>query len=154
MDIIDLADEPLHIPTLAKWHHDEWGYLNPNGSVEQRIEKMERYLSSGLIPSTFIAKEGVTVLGSAAIIENDMDTHPELSPWLASVFVAPEHRGNGIGSKLVNYILERARLEQLGTLYLFTPTKEQFYSRLGWSTNRKEKYRGVSVTIMDIELNG
>lgn len=154
MDIIDLADEPLHIPTLAKWHHDEWGYLNPNGSIEQRIEKMERYLSSGLIPSTFIAKEGVTVLGSAAIIENDMDTHPELSPWLASVFVAPEHRGNGIGSKLVNYILERAHLEQLGTLYLFTPTKEQFYSRLGWSTNRKEKYRGVSVTIMDIELNG
>ncbi|SBS29258.1 N-acetylglutamate synthase [Marinomonas spartinae] len=154
MNIIDLADEPQHIPMLAKWHHDEWGYLNPKGSVEQRIEKMERYLSGGLVPSTFIAKEGQTVLGSAAIIENDMDTHTELTPWLASVFVAPDHRGKGIGSMLIHHILERARLEKYETLYLFTPTKEQFYSRLGWSTNRKEEYRGVSVTIMDIELNG
>lgn len=30
-------------------------------------------------------------MGSAAIINNDMDTRPELTPWLASVFVAPAY---------------------------------------------------------------
>ena len=49
------------------------------------------------------------LFGSAAIIEHDMDTRMELSPWLASVFVAPEFRKRGIGSKLVTHVMEQAK---------------------------------------------
>ncbi|NOU14214.1 MAG: GNAT family N-acetyltransferase, partial [Methylococcaceae bacterium] len=73
MQILNIIDEPEHIPTLAEWHHKEWSYLNPEGSIQKRIEKMQSYLADGLIPSTFIAKATV-LLGSAAIVELDMDT--------------------------------------------------------------------------------
>jgi len=154
VNILDLKEEPEHIPTLADWHHNEWGYLNPDGSVQNRIEKMQSYLGIGLIPITFIAKEQSRLAGSAAIVKHDMDTKLELSPWLASVFVAPEYRQKGIGTKLVLHAMEKAKDVGVTTLYLFTPNKEHFYKELGWATFSEELYRGQEVAIMKISLDG
>ncbi len=51
MDIINLKEEPNLIPTLAKWHHNEWSYLNSSLTLNERIYKMEAYLSNEIIPS-------------------------------------------------------------------------------------------------------
>ncbi len=149
--IIDLKFEPHHIPVLADWHHEEWSYLNPNLTVAQRAKWMQSYLSDGLVPSTFIAIEE-QLLGSASIVEQDMDTKPDLSPWLASVFVSPENRGRGVGSMLVLQIMEKAKEAGIPVLYLFTPDKEGFYQKLGWQTISKEAYRGQLVTVMQANL--
>lgn len=85
MDIIDLAAEPEHLPTLAAWHQRQWADLNPGSDLSERIARMQAYLGADLVPSTFVGKWRGRLAGSAAIIESDMDTRPELSPWLASV---------------------------------------------------------------------
>ena len=154
MNILDLKEESEHIPTLANWHHNEWAYLNPDDSLQKRIEEMQSYLGRGLIPSTFIAKERNRLTGSAAIVKYDMDTRLELSPWLASVFVAPEYRQKGIGTKLVLHVMEKAKDEGISTLYLFTPNKDKFYRELGWSAFSKEAYRSQEVTIMKLWSDG
>jgi GNAT superfamily N-acetyltransferase len=119
--ITDLKTEPHHIPVLADWHHHEWSSLNPGKTVDQRISAMSSYLADDLVPSTFIAKgNGNDLMGSAAIIENDMDTRPELTPWLASVFVAKEFRNRGIGSQLVKHVMDEVRKAGIMELYLFT----------------------------------
>lgn len=152
MNIIDLRTAPHHIPTLAQWHHDEWSYLNPGGSVEKRIEKMRAYLDENLIPSMLIAVEEDQVFGSAALIASDMDTRPELSPWLANVYVKSDKRGSGIGAKLVKSIMDIAREHHLPCIYLFTPDQEKFYAKLGWKTISKETYRNSPVTIMQFDF--
>ncbi len=153
MNIFDLKEEPEHIPTLADWHHNEWAHLNPDDNVQKRIDKMQSYLGRELIPCTFIAKERNRLAGSAAIVKHDMDTKLELSPWLASVFVAPEYRQKGIGTKLVLHVMGKAKDEGISTLYLFTPNKEKFYKDLGWSTFGEELYRGEEVAIMKLFLS-
>jgi N-acetylglutamate synthase-like GNAT family acetyltransferase len=153
MKIIDLKFEPHHIPVLAGWHHGEWSYLNPNWPVEQREKDMRLHLTDNLVPSTFVALEE-RLLGSAAIVEQDMDTKPDLSPWLASVFVSPENRGKGVGSGLVMLIMEKAKEAGIPVLYLFTPDKEGFYQKLGWQTISKEIFRGHLVTVMQVNLIG
>ena len=40
MNIINLKQKPEYIDILASWHHNEWSYLNPNGSIEKCREKM------------------------------------------------------------------------------------------------------------------
>lgn len=85
MDIVDLKEIPEIIPKLVEWHHTQWAYLNPRSTLEKRLEKTKRYLCDEPIPSTFVAVDSGDVLGSAAIIEHDMDTRMEYSPWLASV---------------------------------------------------------------------
>lgn len=153
MDIVNLKEIPQIIPLLAEWHHNQWSYLNPQSTLEKRIRKLQRSLCDDLIPSTFVALESDEVLGSASMVAHDMETHMEYSPWLASVFVPPDHRRRGVGSKLVSHTMAVARDNNLDTLYLFTPNRESFYRRLGWSTLEKEPYKGVTVSIMRITLN-
>lgn len=154
MDIINLKEEPNLIPTLAKWHHNEWSHLNPSLTLNERIYKMEAYLSNEIIPSTYIAKENNILLGSSALLEHDMETKKHLTPWLASIYVAEPHRKQGIGSKLVLHAMKEAKKENISKLYLFTPDQENFYKNLGWSTIEKESYHNHNVTIMEAALHG
>lgn len=151
MEIINLADTPDHLPRLAAWHHHQWSYLNPEHTLRQRVEKMRTHLENRLIPSTFVAMDNGP-LGSASIVEHDMDTRTELTPWLASVFVAPEHRRKGVGSALVRHVMDRAGQNGIERLYLFTPDRAPFYAKLGWRKVSDEDYHGRAVTVMEIEL--
>lgn len=152
MSISNLADDPEYIPTLAAWHHREWAYLNPGRGLEQRIDNMQAYLRNELIPSTFIYKHHGRLAGSAAITANDMDTQPSLTPWLASVYVEPSFRQQGIGSRLVRHVMWQAHRAGIAELYLFTPDKAAFYRRLGWTTLSEDIYRGHPVTVMRADL--
>jgi N-acetylglutamate synthase-like GNAT family acetyltransferase len=152
--IVDLHDKPEHIPTLAAWHHQEWGHLNPGGSLATRIEKMQEYLSGKPIPKMLVWIDAQAVIGSAGILPCDMDTKPELTPWLASVFVKPEERSKGIGSLLVKGVMNYAAQHGFSELFLFTPDQEAFYQKLGWKTISREEYRGVHVSVMRVDLTG
>jgi GNAT superfamily N-acetyltransferase len=156
IEIIDLKQVSDYLATLAQWHQKEWAYLNPGETLEQRMTRMQPYLNQCFIPSTFIARD-TTLLGSAAIVENDMSGEPPLSqpltPWLASVFVAPEYRQMGIGTKLVRHVMAQAKQQGVETLYLYTPDKSKFYEKLGWRMNSIEPYHGHQVSIMQATLN-
>lgn len=152
MRIVNLNDDPGQLLQLASWHQEEWSYLNPGESIEQRIARMQPFLNNQLLPSTYIALED-NLTGSAALVSHDMETRPDLSPWLASVYVAAEFRGRGIGTKLVKHVMQQAFKGGINKLYLYTPDKENFYSRLGWKTLSREKYHAIDVTIMEINLN-
>ena len=147
--IVNLKEQPQHIDTLAQWHHKEWSHFNSQENIAQRIKRMQPYFNDNFVPTTFLAIDG-ELLGSAAIVDNDMETRPELSPWLASVYVAAQHRNNGVGSKLVNHIVEQAKLNDINKLYLMTPDKKDFYQALGWKQIDEERYHGFNVTIMEI----
>jgi N-acetylglutamate synthase-like GNAT family acetyltransferase len=154
MKITDIIYEQKVIETIAEWHHSEWSDLNPGGSVQKRIEKMQEYLTGHTVPKMFVCQDGDILLGSAAIVSNDMDTRMDLSPWLASVYVNAEYRKKGVGSDLVRHVTEYARSAGYRNLYLFTPDQEEFYQSLGWFSISKEIYREQSVTVMQIKLLG
>lgn len=147
--IVDLREAPQYIPQLAAWHHEQWSYLNPGNSLAQRIDELREHLQPAPLPRTFVATADHGLpMGSASLVAHDMDTHPELTPWLASVFVAPIYRQQGIGALLVRAVMDAAGAAGIGRLWLFTPDQEAFYARLGWHTVAKEPYRGDDVTIM------
>ena len=152
MEIIDLRKIPEIIPMLAKWHHEEWAHFNPRTTLENRIERYHEYLGDAPLPSTYVACKNSDILGSAAIVKHDMKTRMEYSPWLASVFVPPQHRNNGIGTRLVSHVMTIAVKNGFDSLYLFTPDKERYYRKLGWSTIHKEFYSDTQVFVMSINF--
>ena len=101
----------------------------------------------GGIPTAFVAVLGADVVGLACLVECDIESHQHLTPWLASVLVAPEHRGRGIGSALCERATE-ARLLGVEKLYLFTFNRQRLYGRLGWLALENALYAGASGTIM------
>ena len=152
MPIQTLNDHPDAIPVLANWHHAQWSHLNPGMTLDDRISKMQAYLSDDFIPSTWVYLENGEITGSAAIVANDLENHPELTPWLASVYVAPVYRRQGIGSRLVRHVMQQARQQGYTKLYLFTPDKESFYASHGWSRLATERYHGEAIVIMQAVL--
>lgn len=149
--IIDLQQRPECLAPLALWHHQQWQTLNPGQSLDDRLAKMQAYLSDQPIPRTFVWLNGEQLQGSAAIVDNDMDSHPELGPWLASVYVAPEFRQQGRASALVREVMRYAQGLGMSKLYLFTPDQQDFYHRLGWRLLSREYYRGHEVSLMVME---
>ena len=98
---------------------------------------------------TVVAHENGEVRGSASLIPHDMDTRMELTPWLAGVFVAPEHRRRGIGAALVRRIMAEASRLNVPVLYLYTVHSETFYADLGWSLQEHTTYREQNIAIMN-----
>lgn len=153
MHISYLAEHPHLIPALAGWHHAEWAHLNPGDTVEARISRMQKLLAKEQVPTAFVALQGETLLGSASLIDNDMDTRKDLQPWLASVYVAPEFRDRGVGSALVQRVVDEARALGIKTLYLFTPDRESLYARMGWKVIERTEYRGEQVVVMELPIS-
>jgi len=149
--IFDLRSKPQFIPTLAAWHYEEWSHLYPGETLEGRIKRMEEHLGTAPIPSMYIWADGQNVIGSAAIVKHDMETKPELTPWLANVYVHADYRRSGVGTALVNHVVQKACELGYDQLFLYTPHKEDFYLKLGWHTVAKEEFYGEDVTIMKIE---
>jgi GNAT superfamily N-acetyltransferase len=147
-----LADRPECIPMLAAWHFAQWGELNPANDVAARSARLQTHLQRGVIPATFIACDDDELLGSASLVVSDLDLRPELTPWLASVFVAPAARNRGVGTLLVQRVISEARAIGVPRLHLFTLDREKFYAGLGWRLLERTIWREREVAVMGIEF--
>jgi GNAT superfamily N-acetyltransferase len=152
MHIAYLADHPQLIPQLAAHHFAQWGYLRPGETLEERTRRLEQACGRSTIPSVFVALEGGTLVGSAMLIASDMDERRELTPWLAGVYVVASCRGRGYASTLVRRVEAEAQALDVQRLYLYTPSAEGLYERLGWELHERCDHLGQQVTIMSKEL--
>ena len=152
MDFAYLADHPALLPVVAAWHHDEWAYIRPGDTLERRQERLAAECGRQEIPTTVVAVKNGVPVGSISLLADDMDSHPQLTPWLASLYVAREHRRQGIGAALVRRIIEEAKSLRVPRLYLYTPSEERFYRGLGWRTLEETSYAGKPATIMAYDI--
>jgi GNAT superfamily N-acetyltransferase len=152
VEILPLRERPHAIATLAKWHFAQWGSMNPANAIERRLAAFQEHLQPGRVPQTFIALEGDRLLGSASLVSTDLPQRLDLYPWLASVYVDPAERNRGIGSRLVNRVVEEARSLGFPRLFLFTPDRAKFYAGLGWQKIEDSDWNGLPVTVMEYVL--
>lgn len=148
MQIDYLANHQEFIPALAQWHFREWAHLRPGDSVEARISRLRECCGHREIPTVVIAFADHTLIGSAMLVAHDLDTRMDLSPWLAGVFVVPDHRRYGAGAALVQRIIDEAPGLGAERLYLYTPSAEHSYSCLGWALLEHTNYRGAEAAVM------
>jgi N-acetylglutamate synthase-like GNAT family acetyltransferase len=153
MQICYLADFPEHIPQLTDWLHHEWGYLNPQRSIQQVEQQFYNHLNYTNLPITFIALDETNVAGTATLTLYDMDTHPDIPFWLSAVYVAPTYRKQGVGKKIVNWCTEKAKRLGIDHLHLATPDKHPWYAKMGWQAKEQTIYHGYKVNLMSLQLN-
>ncbi|WP_432284899.1 GNAT family N-acetyltransferase [Aminobacter sp. BA135] len=130
--ISDLRHQPRFKATVAHRIWQAWwiGQDVPLSYIEGRVEED---LTSNRIPFALVAHRSKVFLGTASVIAHDMDERPQYSPWVALVWVDPEHRGSGVGSALVRAAGDAAFKLGHSPVYLCaTPEKSSFYRRLGW----------------------
>jgi GNAT superfamily N-acetyltransferase len=132
MLIIDfLKNHPKHVETVSRWIYDEWDHKS-DMDLDAVILKMRSCLNDDRIPLTLVAIEDGKPLGTVSIYEDDLNSRPDLRPWLASLFVHPDHRNKGVGSALMEQLIAIAKGLEIVRLYLHTETASEYYRRKGW----------------------
>jgi GNAT superfamily N-acetyltransferase len=60
-------------------------------------------------------------VATASFVAADLASRPDLTPWLASVFVDLPYRGRGHAALLVRRVEDAARAAKTETLWRYTP---------------------------------
>jgi predicted N-acetyltransferase YhbS len=153
MVIRDLGDDPYWLPTLARWHYDQWGPLTGASSFEGYVALLTEAAASRAVPSVLIAVADGELLGSASLVASDLPPRPELTPWLAQLFVEPTRRRDGVGAALVHAVIQRASQCGYGRVHLFTSgTLPQYYTRLGWRVVERLAFLARERTVMEYDV--
>lgn len=132
--IEQLAERPDLLPVVATWIYQEWWTTVAGASTDTLTDLLRAHMVPDQMPLTLVASLETLPVGTATLLLHDVGTEqwPELSPWLAAVYVLPEYRHQGIGAALVNAIVAKASALGVPALYLQTLGSEKFYARLGW----------------------
>jgi len=132
-DLIDLADAPDLVETCAAWSFGVWGCQSGGSFIGSQ---------AGFVSALLPARQAFTVIGRrdgkpagmASLRASDFKDRPDLTPWLAAVYVHPDHRRLGLAHALVRRVEAEARLRGHTQLYLISEHAEALYADLGWTT--------------------
>lgn len=97
----------------------------PSGYWASKVNDMRHiYLPSS---ENYVYEKGGKVLGFISIIENN----------IAAIFVAPKQQGNGIGSKLIEFVKDKYRELHL-SVYKTNTASISFYKKHGFSVEGQQ----------------
>jgi N-acetylglutamate synthase-like GNAT family acetyltransferase len=153
IEISDLRAAPHWIPTIARWQFELWGCLTGSDTLSGYVQLLASATKSDALPRVMLAEEDGNLLGSVNLVVCDCSVRPDLTPWLAQLFIAPEHRKLGAGATLVRAAQDSARDLGFQTLYLFTSgTLPNYYRSLGWWEMETFPYHGRERALMAYDL--
>lgn len=101
------------------------------------------------ISTYYVLLDNETIIGTYALIRNDLNSRQDLYPWLACLYVAPEYRGKKLGSLLLDHGLKEAGKRGFNSLYLSTDL-EGYYEKHGWQRSAETYgYSGESIKVYE-----
>ncbi|MEK1886640.1 MAG: GNAT family N-acetyltransferase [Phyllobacterium sp.] len=150
-----IAVEPLEkhpglVSVCARWNYDEWG-KSAGRTLERTIDDLRGFLEPSSRQKGLVGFVSGVPSGLALLIDNDLETHPHLQPWLASLYVVPEQRGKSLGGALIAATEETARSLGHRELFLYTE-KGDYYLRFGWQPYEALTGEDAGYTILSRRL--
>jgi GNAT superfamily N-acetyltransferase len=127
MEIIELRNRDELFEKAIQVFWQEWGSEDNYRFYEDCII----HSTSGKLPKFYVAIEKGQIIGTYALLRNDINSRQDLYPWLACLYVKEEYRGKEIGSKLLQHGLEEAARKGYKTLYLNSDLVG-YYEKYGW----------------------
>ena len=131
LHITTLAKRPDLLPVVAHWLWQEW--WNKRGTSLEDTQAIYADCRAEVgAPQTLVLLANGDPIGTATLARQDLDARPDLTPWLAGVFVIRERRGKGYVHHLLAAFNEACRAAAIERAWLYTNTAERVYLRAGW----------------------
>ena len=129
----NLAQQPDLVPLVIRWWHTVWA--DRMGSDFESLEnQLRQSLQQPEFPVHMIATVDDEPVAVAALKLHELeDLFPEKNYWLGSVFVDEAWRGEKMGTRITQCIIDLAERRGLPHLYLQTQNLTGgLYTNLGW----------------------
>jgi N-acetylglutamate synthase-like GNAT family acetyltransferase len=131
--ISDLRQRPEFFDPVADRIWQAWWKADGH-PYDYITGRLRENMNATPIPFALAAHDGEAFLGTASVIASDLAERPQLTPWVAAVWVDPQARRRGVGAALVNRATQDCFALGVGRVYLCArPQRSGFYERLSWS---------------------
>ena len=120
----ELAEKAVH------FYWNAWG--TPGNFNFYRDSILNSLDSNADLSKFYVALEGESIVGSVALLRNDLISRQDLVPWLGCLYVLPEYRGFGLGGRMLQFAVQEAGRKGYPYLYLST-SLEGYYEKYGWT---------------------
>jgi len=148
-----LSHHPAALDQLALWHHRECLRQGLESSLERRRTYLAKHLSLDPLPVTLVALGAKDEpIGCVSLVRYSSAARPQARIWLSNLYVLEAHRRRGLGQRLLNSALQRARQLNLRHIWLFTDRQFDYYARRGWQAVGEACLGSDGVQIMALDL--
>jgi GNAT superfamily N-acetyltransferase len=128
-EIYELKERPVPFNKAVESFWNQWGTQeNDKFYYDCMLHSCD---TESELPRFYIAVKNETIIGFYALLRNDLISRQDFTPWFACLFVVPESRGSGLGSRLLEHAAIEAREKGYASLYLSTDL-EGYYEKYGW----------------------
>lgn len=133
------------VDPVARALVDEFGSLYPRWTVAEAASELTNDLG---LPRSWVTVHDGRAIACASLLDDDEVDDEETGPWLGNVWVSPQHRGSGIGSALVEHVVDAARAAGYDDLLLVTDGADDWYAARGWCAERVTTVHGHRMLLM------
>jgi GNAT superfamily N-acetyltransferase len=134
---------------LAHWHVREWSNVFPDWTEQLAVQEFNAQLANSELPATWLAYKDDELIGSiSALLEDAPELNDISGPWLASFYIVPEHRGQGVAQALMAAATQDVLALGYTQWNLFTPHHQAYYTKHGWALLMHRHLHGESVAVM------
>ncbi len=145
--VVSVSDRPDLAAVVAGWLWDAF-WRSGGRSLEETMTAVQRSVMAEQMPRTFVLLKDGRAVGTASLVAHDLDERPDLTPWLAGMYVEPHSRGVGLASHLIGAVEQQGRAMSIPTLWLYTDTAERIYARAGWQAVETVEHGSRPFTLM------
>ena len=145
------AGSPEH-EVCAVWRHE--AFLKEDGyALADSYGQLQKITTAAdALEVALIARAGSELAGICLLVREELEPAHDLTPWLASLYVAPEFRRQGIATALIRSIEDHARRQGVERLHLYTVDAEALYLKCGWVLRDTVTSHGYNLKLMDKHL--
>ncbi len=122
--------ESTYLSSAIDYFWEKWGSDSNYNFYKDCIENSVNNHES--LPKFYIILDNERIIGSYALLTNDIISRQDLLPWFACLFVEEEYRNKGIANQLLSHSLIESHKRGFQTVYLSTELSS-FYEKKGWT---------------------
>lgn len=133
IEITPLSRHPAALDQLALWHHQECQRQGLSSSLERRRAYLAKHLCPEPLPLSLVALDSKgEPIGCVSLVRYNSAASPQPRVWLSNLYVLEAYRRRGLGQRLLDSALQKARQLKLTQIWLFTDRQFDYYARRGW----------------------
>lgn len=129
MKTISVKEQPLYKKRAIKYFQDKWAKHGGKIMFDDCISNC--IVSESILPQWYLLMDKDEIIGCAGLIPNDFISRMDLYPWLCSLYIEKDFRGNSYGALLIEKIKSDAKKLGFKNLYLCT-NHIGFYEKYGF----------------------
>ncbi|WP_137154610.1 GNAT family N-acetyltransferase [Rhizobium sp. FKL33] len=134
LSFVTTRERPDLAVVTGRWRWN--AFFSESGLSFEDLMERERAATAdhALLPQVYVLLDAGEPIGMVALCDDDLDDRPDLNPWLAGLYVTPEHRAKGHARRLVAKIESVAAASGIERLSLYSASAVGLYRSLGWTT--------------------